>query len=431
MASAQTKSSRLVLPYGVASSGGEPANAAVGTLSYDPDTDTARVKKASGWDDLVGGGGGTITDVIAGAGLTGGGSSGAVTIDADFGTSAGTIAEGNDARFIALASAAPADVTRTAAAAGVGITAARADHKHDVSVAAPSTLVVGGSNAAGSASSLARSDHVHALPAFGTTAGTFAQGNDSRFGAGLTSTGNPLIDLPASTVTADSDEFTADTLLSGAWTMWNDTDSVAMSRLGNINWYANTLTGTQFNSEIRGSTLFVQVPYGKVCLMGRTISTGAGMFVVRTTRNMSVMNWGSSTGPVNQFIILANKSGNTYDKNNFVWIGINAGVPASQRRNTLAGVTTNDTDVSNVGPNYDEMDTYAVRLDGSAGNIAFMAKSSTGSVLGFPNRSGVFTANWLTIYMAANTTSGTPPVQQTIFGFDYVRRYPSTAFIWG
>jgi hypothetical protein len=60
---------------------------------------------------------------------------------------------------LALTSAAPADVTKAAAAAGVATTAARADHKHDVSTAAPSTL--GTANAEGTASSLARADHVH------------------------------------------------------------------------------------------------------------------------------------------------------------------------------------------------------------------------------------------------------------------------------
>lgn len=59
-----------------------------------------------------------------------------------------------------LASAAPANVTKAAAAVGVGTTAARADHKHDITTAAPSN--VGVANAEGSASSLARSDHVHA-----------------------------------------------------------------------------------------------------------------------------------------------------------------------------------------------------------------------------------------------------------------------------
>ena len=88
----------------------------------------------------------------------------------------------------ALASAAPENVTKAAAAVGVGTTAARVDHKHDITTAAASTLSVGGSNAEGSASSLARSDHTHALPAFGSTGGTFAQGNDSRLSDARTPT---------------------------------------------------------------------------------------------------------------------------------------------------------------------------------------------------------------------------------------------------
>lgn len=56
-------------------------------------------------------------------------------------------------------SSAPADVTKAAAAVGTATTLARADHKHDVTTAAP--VAVGSANAEGSASSLARSDHVH------------------------------------------------------------------------------------------------------------------------------------------------------------------------------------------------------------------------------------------------------------------------------
>lgn len=62
-----------------------------------------------------------------------------------------------------LASAAPADVTKAAAAVGVGTTAARSDHKHDVSTAAASGLTSESTNTEGSASSLARSDHTHAI----------------------------------------------------------------------------------------------------------------------------------------------------------------------------------------------------------------------------------------------------------------------------
>lgn len=57
-----------------------------------------------------------------------------------------------------------------------------------ISTAAPVALTVGGSNAAGTATTLVRSDHVHALPAFGTTSGTFCQGNDSRLSDARTPT---------------------------------------------------------------------------------------------------------------------------------------------------------------------------------------------------------------------------------------------------
>lgn len=65
----------------------------------------------------------------------------------------------SDHRHALPAPAAPADVTKAAASAGAATTAARADHKHDVSTAAAAN--VGDTNAEGTATSLARSDHVH------------------------------------------------------------------------------------------------------------------------------------------------------------------------------------------------------------------------------------------------------------------------------
>lgn len=124
---------------------------------------------------------------------------------------------------VSLTGSAPADVTAATAAVGVGTAAARDDHKHNISTAAassltlagsnsagsasslarsdhihalpataaPSTLAVGGSNSAGAATSISRSDHVHALPAFGSSSGTFAQGDDSRFPVATFGTGTP------------------------------------------------------------------------------------------------------------------------------------------------------------------------------------------------------------------------------------------------
>lgn len=61
----------------------------------------------------------------------------------------------------ALTSSAPADVTFSAAVVGVGTTAARSDHKHNITVA--TAVSVGTTNAQGSASTLALSDHTHAV----------------------------------------------------------------------------------------------------------------------------------------------------------------------------------------------------------------------------------------------------------------------------
>jgi len=128
---------------------------------------------------------GAQTDGTLHAAVVAGGTSGFMT-GADK-TKLDGIASG--ATATPLASTSPADVTKATAAVGVGSTAARADHKHDVSTAAASSLTVGGASSEGTATSLARSDHTHALPAFGTTAGTFAQGNDSRLSDDRTASG--------------------------------------------------------------------------------------------------------------------------------------------------------------------------------------------------------------------------------------------------
>lgn len=78
--------------------------------------------------------------------------------------------------FRGLATAAPADVTKAAAAVGTSTTVARADHKHDISTAAASGLTSASTSAEGSASSLARSDHAHAITSLnGASAGTVAE----------------------------------------------------------------------------------------------------------------------------------------------------------------------------------------------------------------------------------------------------------------
>jgi hypothetical protein len=66
-----------------------------------------------------------------------------------------------DTHIIPLTSIAPANVDKTAAVVGVSGTAARSDHKHNISTAI--AVSVGNNDAEGTATTLARSDHMHAV----------------------------------------------------------------------------------------------------------------------------------------------------------------------------------------------------------------------------------------------------------------------------
>lgn len=96
--------------------------------------------------------------LTAGAGLTGGGT---LAADRTFNVVAanGSITVNADSIEVGYSVSAPAAVTPSAGSAGAAATAARSDHSHQATVAAP--VAVGTANAAGSAASLARSDHVH------------------------------------------------------------------------------------------------------------------------------------------------------------------------------------------------------------------------------------------------------------------------------
>lgn len=64
---------------------------------------------------------------------------------------------------VALSAVAPVNVTKSAAAVGVATTAARSDHKHDVTTAVVGAVAIGDAAAEGSATSVARSDHTHSV----------------------------------------------------------------------------------------------------------------------------------------------------------------------------------------------------------------------------------------------------------------------------
>lgn len=81
--------------------GEEPADLEVGSIWLNSSTNAVRLRTPSGDVDIGsgGGGGGDIDGVTAGVGLTGGGTSGTVTLNVAYGTSGTTAAVGNDSRL--------------------------------------------------------------------------------------------------------------------------------------------------------------------------------------------------------------------------------------------------------------------------------------------------------------------------------------------
>jgi len=118
----------------------------------------------------------------------------------------------------ALTTSAPADVTKSAAQAGSGTTAAKSDHKHDISTGTPSSLSGDSTNYEGLATSLARSDHTHVIDTTNGTITTVKAGDTALPGSasGVTrrdhqhavSTGTP----GSVTIAASADEGSATSL---------------------------------------------------------------------------------------------------------------------------------------------------------------------------------------------------------------------------
>jgi len=110
--------------------------------------------------------------IAAGTGLSGGGDLSANrTLSADFGIGAGKICQGDDPRL---------SDARTPSLHALNHLPGGADA---LACGPAFALAAGGSSVEGVANAFARQDHLHALPPFGTTAGTFCEGNDPRLNA--------------------------------------------------------------------------------------------------------------------------------------------------------------------------------------------------------------------------------------------------------
>lgn len=163
-----------------------------------------------------------------------------------------------------LASTTPADVTKAAAAVGVSTTVARSDHKHDVSTASATANPPGTASAEGTATSLARSDHKHALAAFGTTATTFCEGNDSRLSNDRTASGlrsaTTVVDVSAAAAPTTGQVLTA---TSGTAATWQTPSSGA------------TLSTSEANATTNATTTSTT----DVLMTSMTLTPGAGTWL--------------------------------------------------------------------------------------------------------------------------------------------------------
>jgi hypothetical protein len=88
-----------------------------------------------------------------------------------------------------------------------------ADRSFAVAYGPVSGLVVGGANVDGTAAAAAKADHKHALPPFGTTAGTFAEGSDTRIANAVPNTRT----ITAGTGLTGGGDLTADRTLTVAY----------------------------------------------------------------------------------------------------------------------------------------------------------------------------------------------------------------------
>lgn len=193
-----------------------------------------------------------------------------------------------------LTSSAPANVTKATAVVGVATDAARSDHKHDISTAAPSTI--GTANSEGTATSLARSDHVHAhgsqtdgtLHAVATASvnGFMSSTDKAKLDGIAPGTGgyiqSKFIEISANTTTTST---TFVTLLTTTFTIGSGSNvilqfaaSVSNSNSNNITYFRIQVNATTY----RGAATTAQGPSnpGGASIQQRVTGLGAGTHTI-------------------------------------------------------------------------------------------------------------------------------------------------------
>jgi hypothetical protein len=167
-----------------------------------------------------------------------------------------------DPTYLTLADTPPGTISVGAGAVGVSTDLAREDHNHNISTGTPGAVTPGNSASAGVATSLARSDHQHSIAAFGSSVGTFCEGNDARLSNDRTASGlrsaTTVVSVSAATAPTAGQVLTATSGTAAEWSSVAGTNGRIIQHTFNEISADTTTTSTTFTN-----------------LLTRTITTGA------------------------------------------------------------------------------------------------------------------------------------------------------------
>jgi hypothetical protein len=190
-------------------------------------------------------------------------------------------------------------ITDLAAPTNPNDAARLADVPGSISYGAHVDLTVGGAGTDGSNTTVSRSDHVHGLPAFGSGAGTFAEGNHthSGLGSGYVDVWNPY--LPPATAHAADDMMDNGTAIDAKWTTHDPSGCIdVISATTNPRRYKisklNTANGIGLRQAVSGfesMSMVVRVSAPEACYAaGLAIGFGTG-----TTDDYRIVGLGGTT----------------------------------------------------------------------------------------------------------------------------------------
>lgn len=254
-----------------------------------------------------------------------------------------------------------AEAIGSTASDGVATSVARSDHVHAMpafgSVVAES---VGGSNVDGAAASVAHSDHVHALPAFGTASGTFCQGNDSRLSNSRAPTGaaggdlggtypNPKV--AALTETSGPTSLVAGTITDGQFLKRSGSSLISGSPgVGGVNiWFPDAPPSSPSSKDdefTAGSLDAKWLSFDPASILTKGVDTTKRMCKLSCTGNGTIRFCGIyQTTPASEFAVYAKVAYNYPASSNGATVGLFvsedlSSSPGTKRFSTMERIVT-------------------------------------------------------------------------------------------